>query len=297
MAGLKEIDRRRKSVANTRKITYAMKLVSAAKLKKAQDAVSRSRQYTEALYSLLGKIGGELGGSDLTHPLMEQRQQVKKVLLIVAGGSRGLCGGYNTNLNKKTEAFLKEKAAASLDVDTIILGKKPAEYFRRVRREYVKSYEALSEDANLWPIEEACREAESGFTSGKYDEVHLIFTKFKSALSCTPVAEKLLPVDPSSLAVAGGPSVGAVIPGQTIFEPSATMVFSALIPRLVRSQLRQGCLDTKASEHGSRMTAMDAATRNAKELIHKLNLTFNRLRQSGITAELLDIIGGAEAQN
>ncbi|MBX7142951.1 MAG: ATP synthase F1 subunit gamma [Oligoflexia bacterium] len=297
MAGLKEIDRRRKSVANTRKITYAMKLVSAAKLKKAQDAVSKSRQYTDALYGLLAKIGGEMGGADLKHPLMETRPSVKKVLLIVAGGNRGLCGGYNTNLNKKVEAFNKEKSAASISVDTIILGKKPAEYYRRVRREYIKSYEALSEDANLWPVEEVCREAENGFLTAGYDEVYLIYTKFKSALSSTPVVEKLLPVDPTALAALGGAGTQAASAGQTLFEPSAIAVFSALVPRLVRSQLRQGCLDTKASEHGSRMTAMDAATRNAKELIHKLNLTFNRLRQSGITAELLDIIGGAEAQN
>lgn len=295
MAGLKEIDRRRKSIANTRKITYAMKLVSAAKLKKAQDSVSRSRQYTEALYQLLGKLSGAEGGLEFNHPLMEAKQSVKRVLLIVAGGSRGLCGGYNSNLNKKVDAFIKDiSAGGSVEVETIIIGKKPAEYYRRLNRSYVQSYEQLPEEAARWPIEEVCRAAELGFVDGRYDEVHFIYTKFKSAISVTPVVEKLLPVDASSLNSGAASAQSAA--GVAKFEPSPAAVFNALVPRLVRCRVRQGCMDAKASEHGSRMTAMDNATRNAKDLIQELGLKYNKLRQGRITAELLDIIGGAEAQ-
>lgn len=295
MAGLKEIDRRRKSVANTRKITYAMKLVSAAKLKKAQDSVARSRQYTDALYQLLAKLGSGEGATEFAHPLMEQRAQVKRVLLIVAGGGRGLCGGYNSNLNKKIDAFYKEKATA-VEIDAVIMGKKPAEHFRRLNRAYVQSFEQLPEEANRWPIEEVCRLAEQGFTEGKYDEVHLVYTKFKSAISVTPTLVQVLPVDPNELQN-DARSIDGAGAGTAKFEPSPEAVFNALVPRLVRCRVRQACLDAKASEHGSRMTAMDNATRNAKDLIQELALKYNKLRQGRITAELLDIIGGAEAQN
>lgn len=290
MAGLKEIDRRRKSVRNTKKITYAMKLVSAAKLRKAQDAVTRSRQYTDALNGLLGDIVASSGSLDFAHPLMQAHSEVKNIGVLVIGGGRGLCGGYNTNLNKKIEAFLKEKA--SFELSAHILGKKPAEHFRRVKRAYVQSFENLSDDASTWPVEEVCRGLEQDFLDGKIDELYVIYTKFKSALSMTPLVEKLLPMDPSSLPVSEAENVSG---GTTLFEPSAEAVFTALVPRLMRSKVRQAALDAKASEQGSRMTAMENATKNASEIIYSLDLKYNKLRQSRITAELLDIIGGAEA--
>ncbi len=292
MAGLKEIDRRRKSVRNTKKITYAMKLVSAAKLRKAQDAVTRSREYTDALNGLLADIVREAGSMDFSHPLMQPHAEVRKIGLLVVGGGRGLCGGYNTNLNKRVESFVKERTG--IELKSYILGKKPAEHFRRVKRDYVRSFEKLSEDATTWPVEEVCREVEQEFLQGNIDELYVIYTKFKSALSMTPQVEKLLPMDPSSLPVSKNSSEQSA-GGTTIFEPSAKDVFSALIPRLMRSKVQQACLDAKASEHGSRMTAMENATRNASDIIYSLDLKYNKLRQSRITAELLDIIGGAEA--
>ncbi|MBN8548547.1 MAG: ATP synthase F1 subunit gamma [Deltaproteobacteria bacterium] len=294
MAGLKEIDRRRKSVRNTKKITYAMKLVSAAKLRKAQEAVTRSRQYTDAINGLLAQILQETGDGGFSHPLMQAHNEVKTIGFLVVGGGRGLCGGYNTNLNKKVDAFIKEKTASGATASiSYILGKKPAEHYRRVKREYVKSYEKLGEDANTWPVDEVCQELEQQFLDGKIDELYVIYTKFKSALSMTPTADKLLPMDPSSLPAVS--STGAQGSGTTIFEPSAGEVFSALIPRIMRSKVRQAALDAKASEQGSRMTAMENATKNATEIIYTLDLKYNKLRQSRITAELLDIIGGAEA--
>lgn len=294
MAGLKEIDRRRKSVRNTKKITYAMKLVSAAKLRKAQEAVTRSRQYTDAINGLLAQILQETGASGFSHPLMQPHNEVKTIAFLVIGGGRGLCGGYNTNLNKKVDAFIKEKTNnGAIPSVSYILGKKPAEHFRRVKRAYQTAHEKLGEDANTWPINEVCQDLEHQFLEGKIDELYVIYTKFKSALSMNPTADKLLPMDPSSLPAAT--STVEQGSGTTIFEPSTQEVFAALIPRIMRSKVRQAALDAKASEQGSRMTAMENATKNASEIIYTLDLKYNKLRQSRITAELLDIIGGAEA--
>ena len=303
MAGLKEIESRLRSVQNTKKITYAMKLVSAAKLKKAQESVQRSRAYTEALTGLLDQLSSELANVETVQPLMVKREEVKKVHLIVIGGARGLCGGYNANLNRKTEATIKEIQAAhpGAEISATLLGRKPAEYFRRVNRPYAKSIEDLTEDAIRWPIDEVCREIEAQYIDGAIDEVYLIYTKFKSALSQTPTAEKILPLDPNTL-LSGKQSKEeqekkehGSDDGYTLFEPSPEAVFAALLPRIFRSKVRQAGLDAKASETGARMTAMDAATKNAGELLNSLTRLKNKLRQGKITSQLLDIVGGAEA--
>ncbi len=295
MAGLKEIKGRLQSVRNTKKITYAMKLVSAAKLRKAQDAVTRSREYTTALNGALSDLLAELKGADISHPLMNRRDTVKTVRIIVIGGSRGLCGGYNANVNKKLEAVIKEKSAQfpGAKIETVLVGRKPAEYARRVKREYVKSYEDLADDANLWPIEEICTEVETAFLEGKVDHVVLLYTRFKSAISMTVMAEQLLPMDEAT--TKGSAELTSPSTGVTLFEPSVAEVWNAIVPRIMRSRVRQASLDAKASEQGSRMTAMDSATKNSGDIIQSLQLTYNKLRQGRITAELLDIIGGAEA--
>ena len=290
MASKKEIFIRLKSVKNTKKITYAMKLVSAAKLRKAQEAVVKSREYTNALSELIGLLKAAATDSTLSHPLMEERE-VKRVGLIVVGGSRGLAGGYNTNINKKVESFYRDMKGK--EVHAFLLGKKPAEYFRRVGRKYEVAYEELPEDAVKWPIAEIGADIESRFIKGELDEVHLLFTKFKSALSVTPKVDKLLPLSPASLPTTGAKQVS----GKILFEPTPQEVFLGVVPRVFRAMILQAALDAKASEQGSRMTAMDSATKNAGDIINKLQLTYNKLRQTGITSELLDIIGGAEATN
>jgi len=292
MAGLKEIRSRLQSVRNTKKITYAMKLVSAAKLRKAQESVTRSREYTTALNRLLHELLAE--GVSLEHPLLEKREQVKNVRVLVVGGNRGLCGGYNSGINKRTDMFAREKSAAGVNVDWVLAGRKPAEYFRRFNRPYVASFEKLLEDANLWPFNEIVESFESDFLTGKVDEVYLIYTKFKSAISMTVTCDKLLPLEGTALKQEVD---GQGASGLTLFEPSAVEVFSALMPRIMNAKVRQAALDAKASEQGSRMTAMDSATKNAGDLIKKLELTHNKLRQTSITSQLLDIVGGAEALN
>ncbi len=295
MAGLKEINRRVKSVKSTKKITYAMKLVSAAKLRKAQESVVRSRQYTEALNGLLNQLSQEQGDGSFSHPLMERRSPVRNVRILVIGGSRGLCGGYNANINKKLMAVIREKSAEGASVTSTLIGRKPAEFYRRNGLDYVESFEVLPDDPNLWKLDDLCLKLEAEFLKGDIDEVQLIYTRFKSALSQTAMSTQILPMTAdvlpsakSSPASVGGDSI-------TLFEPSASEVFQGLMPRILRSKVLQAALESKASEQGSRMTAMDAATKNAGDLIDSLTLKRNKLRQGGITSELLDIVGGSEA--
>ena len=301
MAGLKIIKRRLASVKNTKKITYAMKLVSAAKLRKAQEAVTASRAYSDALSNLLKQLQAEQG-DDAAHVLMLERASVKKVALLVIGGGRGLCGGYNTNVNRRIDQFFKEQKQRpqAPQVESVVLGRKPAEFYRRIGLTYSSALEQLSEDPNTWPLGDLVSSLTEQFSTGQYDEVHIIFTRFRSALSQTVVCERLLPMTSAPVVAANSSadSSGAhVRSGSTLFEPSVKELFGELLPRILRARVQQAALDAKASEHGSRMTAMDAATKNAGDIIYQLQLTYNKLRQSGITAELLDIIGGANAVN
>ncbi len=298
MAGLKDIKRRIRSVKNTKKITYAMKLVSAAKLRKAQDAVKAAREYTDALGELLGQVlSGDVANN---HPLMNERKEIKNIILLVVGGSRGLCGGYNTNVNKNVELTLKrlQESNPEAKIESILIGKKPVEHYKLMKRTPLDTYIELPEDANKWPIDEICAVLEGKFLNEEVDEVHMLYTRFKSAMSQDVISEKILPVSASSLGeVTSSTEESEESQVEAIFEPSAAAVFEAIIPRVLRTMVRQAGLDAKASEHGSRMVAMDAATKNAGELADKLTLTHNKLRQTAITAELLDIIGGAEATN
>jgi F-type H+-transporting ATPase subunit gamma len=292
MAGLKEIRRRLKSVKNTKKITSAMKLVAAAKLRKTQEAVVRSRAYTDALKGVLSQLQG---GSEFSHPLLEPRSTVKRVRVLVLGANRGLCGGFNTNINRRVDALYKELAAKhpGCEIDTVILGKKPAEHYRRIGRVYLDAQESLSDDPTNWPTQEVCQDQEIAFLKGEIDELYVVYTRFRSAISMVATSERLLPLDKEALASAHTQTGAAS--GVTLFEPNPQRVFDAVVPRIVRAIVRQASFDTKASEHASRMTAMDNATKNATELIHALTLKFNKLRQTGITSQLLDIVGGAEA--
>mgnify|MGYP001329898404 CR=1 FL=1 len=296
MAGLKEIKRRLDSVKNTKKITYAMKLVAAAKLKKAQESVQRSRAYSTALQNLLLNLSAEIDLSEIKHPLINssENKRMQKIGLLVIGGSRGLCGAYNSNINRKVENFFQEQKKLNRTITSIVLCKKPAEYYRQSKKQYEASYENLPEDATLWEVEDICKIMEKKIVSAELDAVYVIYTKFKSAISMNVMVEKILPIESENL-TSTQPAYSKQSSGVVLFEPSAEEVFSQLIPRIIRSRVRQACLDSKASEYGSRMTAMEAATKNAGELIHKLQLTYNKIRQSRITSELLDILGGAEA--
>lgn len=266
-----------------------MKLVSAAKLRKTQEAAAKSRVYTNALKGVLSQLQT---GSEFSHPLLEAKAEVKRVRVLVLGGARGLCGAFNTNINRAVDAFYREHP--NWEISATILGKKPAEHFRRTGKAYVNSVETLPEDPLLWPTDEACKKLEAEFLEGKFDELHLVYTRFKSAISMKATVERIFPLDKEALE--GGKVEATEGPtGNTLIEPGAKEVFDVVVPRIVRAIIRQSALDTKASEHASRMTAMDNATKNASELIHTLTQKRNKLRQAGITNQLLDIVGGAEA--
>ncbi|NBW41079.1 ATP synthase F1 subunit gamma [bacterium] len=296
VASLKDIKRRIRSVQNTKKITYAMKLVSAAKLRKAQDAVNSAREYTDSLNHLVSQILSVTTMDELSHPLMEERSEVRRVRLVVVGAGRGLCGAFNANVNKQIDKALKDlgRDYPGADIDTYVLGKKPREHVVRKGIASTKIIEELPESAFEWPIDQVCEDLEDAFLSNEVDRVYILFMRFKSAMSQTPTLEQLLPM---TAVDANENATEQEIQGVILFEPSASEVFQSLVPRILRTRVQQAALDTKASEHGSRMVAMDAATKNAGELGRSLTLTHNKLRQGAITSELLDIIGGAEALN
>ena len=292
MAGLKDIDRRIKTSKNTQKTTYAMKLVSAAKLRKAQDAATKSKDYSSSLGRLFKQLYVAKDGK-VTHPLSTAKESVKKVKLIVVGASKGLCGGYNSHVNKALAKAVDEAKERELELSITILGKKPLDFANRFEYEVAESFTDLNDNPHDWPLEKISVAAQQDFVSDDADEVWLIYTKFKSAMSMEPVREVLLPLSADELAKEVEMNETKAM--ATKFEPDADAVFAAVLPRIVSAQLIKACFDSKAGEQGSRMAAMDSATKNADELIENLTRTYNKLRQGAITAQILDIVGGAEA--
>ena len=292
MAGLKEIKRRLKSVKNTKKITYAMKLVAAAKLQKVQEKVFALQRYQETLAQIFTQTLQSLEGREVELKLLEKRDEIKNIRLIIIGGSRGLCGGFNTNLNKKIKEVLStlKEQYQDANIETELLGKKVYEFFKREKIEPSVVYENLGENISLWPVDEILESAKNDFLTKKIDKVYILYTKFRSALSVVPTLDELLPIDKESVT-----SKLNFNPALIVFEPAKEKLLEDLLPKFLRIKFMQTALDSNASENGSRMTAMDSATGNANDLMAKLQLNYNKLRQSAITSELLDIIGGAEA--
>lgn len=288
MSGLKEIRRRISSVSNTKQITRAMKLVSAAKLRKAQDAAIGSRDYAAKLNNILAELKSALPKS-YSHPLLEKRDEIKKQRLIFISGERGLCGGFNVNSQKALAAHL-DSTRKETEVEVVAIGRRAVLSSKSMKLELVRAIEGQGEDISQWPLIEIANQAARDYQSGKIDEVVLIYTMFKSAVSQVVTTSSLLPFD-------FGQAEASETKEAPKCDPVSTAIVAKLIPALVQSQLTQAALESKASEHAARMTAMDSATRNASELIEKLKLHYNRARQSAITTELIDIVGGAEATN
>lgn len=290
MSGLKAIRRRLTSVKNTKQITKAMKLVSAAKLKRAQDAALGGRKFSQKLGSALGLAISQLP-DNAKHPLTEVRV-VKKRAYVIFSADRGLCGAYNTNIAKAGTA-----SAQSTDVEKIFypVGRRADSASRRFSWPTNKTLmgdalTGLAEDPSKWPLNELGTKLVNLYQNKEVDEVVLIYTKFISTMNLQVTEEKLLPFsfEPSSNESDAVKKIKV--------EPNAEEVFSELLPLVLKTKLFQAAFESKACEHAARMTAMDSATRNADELISKLLLFYNRARQRAITAELLDILGGAEAQ-
>lgn len=285
MATLKVIRKRIASVKNTQQITKAMYMVSAAKLRRAQENAENSRPYAEALASTISSLVARLERKE--HPLLKPREEIKKVEIVLFTSDRGLCGGFNASLIKKAEAFIRENAEKYESIEVSSIGRKAADYFKRRRRPVRKSTTGLVRAANYQMASQVADEITERYLSGEVDAVFLIYPVFYSALTQKPTVVQLLPFQFEK------EGEGATV--DYIYEPSPQELLDVLLPRQVRTQLLAAMLETVASEHGARMTAMDSASSNAGEMIDKLTLQFNRARQAAITKELMEIIGGAEA--
>jgi F-type H+-transporting ATPase subunit gamma len=291
MASLKEVRARIASINSTQQITKAMKMVAAAKLRRAQDNITQLRPYARKLSQMLGTVSA--GTSTASENPYKQTRTVERVLLIVVTSDRGLCGAFNTNAVKGALALMDEKYASqarSGNVEIMAIGKKGAEAFQRrgfkVNTNHVETFSSLS----FATVRAAAEEAMNGFANGRYDVVEVIYNEFKNAAMQIVRTEQMLPIV-SAEAPAGVPATSI----NYIFEPSEEEIITELIPKTIKIQLFKAVLDSNASEHGARMTAMDKATENAGELLKELRLVYNRTRQAAITTEILEIVGGAEA--
>jgi F-type H+-transporting ATPase subunit gamma len=282
--------RRIKSVKNTQQITKAMKMVAAAKLKRAQDRVVASRPFAKKMSEVLGGLSAKVA-DEFSHPLLDARGD-EKYLVVLVSADKGLAGAFNANVIKATQAFLKENAAKSSEM--IPVGRKGRDFFKRREVVFKDEYIGLtgSGQANHADAMEIARNIIKTFTEDtSIDKVFLIYTEFKTVLSQKPVIEQILPIPRIDRTEEGDEGVQA----EYIYEQPAAEIFGKLLPKQVETQLYKSLLESVASEQGSRMTAMDSASKNAGELIDTLTLNMNRIRQAAITKDIIEVVSGAAA--
>lgn len=284
MASLRDIRTRIASVKSTRQITSAMKMVAAAKLRRATEAATNARPYQQTLSTTLQRVAS--AARDVENPLLEARRDVKNVVVVVIGTDRGLCAGFNANRDRKAEEFIKKLRADGKKVTVRTFGRKPRDFFkaRGIEAEARTDVKAPMYQAETQALAEALTE---GFVGGAFDEAYIVFNQFKSTLTQVPTTTKVLPLAIESDGTAAGPDY--------LYEPDGEQILATLLPLYLRTLIFQAFLENEAGEHASRMTAMDSATRNASDLIDGLTLLYNRTRQAYITKELIEIISGAEA--
>lgn len=286
---LKEVRLRIASVQSTQQITKAMKMVSAAKLRRAQDAIIQMRPYAQKMQAILSNLVSSLN-ADLHLPLAEERP-IHNVLIIAITSDRGTCGAYNSNVIKTAKSLIAEKYASNFDqgqVTILPLGKKALEYFEKYNYKVEKRFWNIFSDLSFENIKNVAAFAQEQFLNGTYDKVELVYSQFKNAATQYFVKEEYLPIPKIE-------KQESEIASDYIFEPSKEEIMSELMPRILNTQIFKALLDAHASEHGARMTAMDKATENANELLKDLKISYNRARQAAITTELTEIVSGAAA--
>lgn len=282
MPTLRDIKRRIRSVESTQQITKAMEMVAAAKLRKAQARVEAARPYGLKMQQMLESLASAAAG--LEHPLFEEREVSKKLLVIVSS-DRGFNGSYNSNIIRTASSYIKESPPDSVQLG--IVGKKAYDYFKKRPQPIAFKIPDLAAKVDMVRIRQLASDITEQFSSGEVDEVQLLYTRFVSMVSYRITLERFLPIEK--------PVTEEVVAADYIFEPDADKIFSSLIPRYCVTKILQMLLEAFASEHGSQMIAMGNATRNAGEMIDALTLQRNKARQAAITKELLDIVGGVEA--
>jgi F-type H+-transporting ATPase subunit gamma len=289
MANLKEIRVRIGSIESTKQITSAMKLVSASKLRKAQDKIENMRPYANKLQEILEDMSS---GSEIAKEnVFMQEREVKRALIIVLASNRGLCGGFNANANKAAIALLENEYAELVktnDVDIITIGKKSTEQFSKKSEMHIGSYDEMWDDLRYENIADLGQNILDDFSAGKYDEVKIVYNHFKNAVTQITMTEQFLPVKAEV-------ERESTKQNDYIMEPSKEVIVTELIPKSLKTQLFKAMLDSLAGEHGARMSAMHQATDNASEMLKDLKLQYNKARQTAITNELIEIVSGANA--
>ncbi len=286
---LKEVRNRIKSVQSTQQITKAMKMVSAAKLRRAQDAIQQMRPYAQKLQEMLSNIVSSQSG-DMALPLAEERAP-ERVLLIPITSDRGLAGAYNANIIKLTREAIRAKYAsqqAAGNVTILPIGKKAYEAFQRANARMIDTYWTLMGNQSFENVKEVARYAQEAFLRKEYDRVELVYSQFKNAATQQFVTEAYLPIPHAE-------NTGSTLKTDFIYEPSKEVLIAELMPKILNTQVFKAVLDATASEHGARMTAMDKASENANEILKNLKISYNRARQAAITTELTEIVSGAAA--
>jgi F-type H+-transporting ATPase subunit gamma len=284
MATLRDIQRRIRSVQSTQKITKAMKLVAASKFRRAQERILAARPYATKMRELLAGLGGQAG--DEPQPLLTRRETGRKRLVIITA-DKGLCGAFNSNILRESLRFLRGAAEAS--VTLVVVGKKARDFYRRrqftVKSEMLGIFDRLAYSH----AQELAGGLMQDYLAGDVDEVHLMYNEFRSVAVQHPVSQQLLPIEAES----GGDDAGPK--EEYPYEPGPEAILASLLPRHVTVQVYRALMESAAGEYGARMTAMEAASKNAREMIHLLTIQYNKARQERITKELLDIVGGAES--
>ncbi len=291
MPSLLDMRRRIKSVKNTQQITKAMKMVAAAKLKRATDSVTAARPFAVKMSEVLGNLSANIG-SEFSSPLLNERGD-EKYLIVLVSADKGLCGGFNANLMKATQNFLKENPGKQAEM--IPVGRKGRDFFKRREMDFVEEYIGLTGSGRVElsdAMEIAQRITKTFIEDETIDKVFLVFTEFKSVISQEVKVEQLLPIPPIN--VEKTEESGAA-QAEYIYEQPAAEIFGKLLPKQIETQIYRAMLESVASEQGSRMTAMDSASKNAGELIDSLTLNMNRIRQAAITKEIIEVVSGAAA--
>ena len=292
MPNLKELKNRISSVKSTRKITSAMKMVAASKLRRAQELAESSRVYADSLSFILSSLAGNTKNSSDLPKILTGRENSKISLLIINSSDRGLCGGFNSNLFRNAKKWISDQQGLGKSVKIMTVGKKASSFYKKTDLDIVASFEDLnSNDRQLQVSEEIKNKIMELFENNEIDEVSILFNKFVSAISQEPTYQSLIPLSNDETSEEESEANNSVFE----FEPDKNELLEYLVPRNFLTQIYRSVLESSASEHAARMTSMDNATRNAGDMIDRLTLTYNRTRQAFITKELIEIISGAEA--
>ena len=292
MPSLKDIRNRIGSVKNTKKITSAMKMVAAAKLRRAQEAVESARPYASKMTEVIQELSSRV--EEDAHPLLRSPEREDKILVIVCTSNRGLCAGFNANLLRAVDRFLAAKHGVTSSIEIVTVGRKGNQHFTRKGENITRYHDDVVGNVTLASAKEIAREPMERFAKGEIDHVYLVYNEFVSAIQFNQIIAPLLPLNKEGSEDDAQEDKGGE---EYIYEPSETELLAQLVPNSIEVRIFQALLESEAAEQGSRMTAMDNATSNAEEMIDKLTLQYNRARQAYITKELVEIVSGAESLN